>query len=802
MSSNVRQQTFVENYQDWSVYTSVKPLRNVATFNQLHCRLFWIAIVLAGIGACTYQTVTIVQEYLQYVRNTNVQFQDTIGSTFPAVTICNLNPIRLNALDSISELQKLEAVYQYLTSDAYQEGDDTNSTSDTDDDDGLSKKKREAGFESSKPVQIASKKKDKAVDGYSTIMTRDELYDMPDEHQLISRKKRAADADVYVSGTPCVLTPTVTTTVSPFECNIDVWLTTTAEPTTTIEPTTTDLTTTVEPTTTDLTTTELTTTEASTTIESTTTESTTTESTTTEIPLKLVQQQRLVPRPQLQPVPAPSPVVLVLKLLPLLPKLVPRPKQPLTSTTPKSITTSTTSTSSTTASTTTKSTTEGFDVTSLPIVQTKNYTTSELNELIDYFGLNKSSSRVALEAQVQDLMQTIIANLDPATLESAGYSLGDLVISCSFDTTPCDYENDFTKVTDPDYGNCYTYNANGTHKTARSGSAYGLRLITFSNVSDYLASSSCAGMRITISKQNFAVFPNTYGYDVAVGRYVLVAVGYDDIERLGHPYNNCTQKDDTEGSIYDGYYTYEGCVRTCFQQSLLANCSCVDSRFPKVSEDDVYCSYNNTEEFECYQNYINVNGDYTQTQNCSCASPCSDAQYSAVLTTAAWPTYFPNFTTPQCTGTYPGTDVDCYTAYTENAVAVDVMFANSEYEVTTESPNMNGYDLFRNISGAISLWIGASVITLFELLELLLYLCFSKKLCGPCKPRPDSAFADGSSSNDDIYDNDGDNELPPPIVDGGGMGFNSLDGPFGGDYNPAEGSGARARKVPSRFVSD
>jgi hypothetical protein len=54
----------------------------------------------------------------------------------------------------------------------------------------------------------------------------------------------------------------------------------------------------------------------------------------------------------------------------------------------------------------------------------------------------------------------------------------------------------------------------------------GLRMITFSNVSEYLYSSSQAGVRITISKQNFSPFPNTYGYNVGVGSYVAVPVEY------------------------------------------------------------------------------------------------------------------------------------------------------------------------------------------------------------------------------------------------------------------------------------
>lgn len=80
------------------------------------------------------------------------------------------------------------------------------------------------------------------------------------------------------------------------------------------------------------------------------------------------------------------------------------------------------------------------------------------------------------------------------------------------------------------------------------------------------------------------------------------------------------------------------------------------------------------------------------------------------------------------------------------------MYQNNEYETTKESPNMNGIDLFRNIAGAISLWIGASLITLFELLELICYICLSRSLFGPCKNRQD------------IYADDDQDLNPPPVV--------------------------------------
>ncbi|KAI6234178.1 hypothetical protein M3Y99_00825300 [Aphelenchoides fujianensis] len=424
-----------------------------------------------------------------------------------------------------------------------------------------------------------------------------------------------------------------------------------------------------------------------------------------------------------------------------------------------------------------------FDFSKLPIPEsTANYSIAKLNSLISYFGLNASSNRVALESQVQDRMQQIIADMDPNTREALGYKLRDLVISCAFNQIPCDYDTDFETITDPDYGNCYTYNYNGAHKTARSGTQYGLRLITFSNISDYLYSSSQAGVRVTLSKQNFAVFPNTYGYSVSVGSYVAVPVQYN------------------------GSYTYEGCLRSCFQQKMVERCGCADSRFPKSSPSEVYCGPTNETAFLCYQKSITSDGDYTAAANCTCYSPCTsdrkefrDPEYSAQLTTAAWPVFFENFTSAQCYQYYPGTTVDCYTAYSGNAVSIDVFYSDGVYETTTETPNMSGWDLFRNLAGAVSLWIGASLLTIFELIELLLFVCLSNGCCP--KKRV-------GAPNFDPYavPFGADDSFPPPVhgTDGmnGGLGMDGDSNGYGaGGYVPIEGGG-QAQRVPARFVSD
>lgn len=85
-------------------------------------------------------------------------------------------------------------------------------------------------------------------------------------------------------------------------------------------------------------------------------------------------------------------------------------------------------------------------------------------------------------------------------------------------------------------------------------------------------------------------------------------------------------------------------------------------------------------------------------------------------------------------------------------MAVDVFYSGGLYQATNETPNMSGMDLFRNLAGAVALWIGASLLTLLELVELLMFLFISKGMC-PKKGGVDPYAASGS-----------DGDLCPPAV--------------------------------------
>ncbi|ELU11651.1 hypothetical protein CAPTEDRAFT_212535, partial [Capitella teleta] len=60
-------------------------------------RGLWILIVLTAIGVGTFQSITILQNYLSYGTSTSISISyDYLD--FPSITLCNLNPIRYSML--------------------------------------------------------------------------------------------------------------------------------------------------------------------------------------------------------------------------------------------------------------------------------------------------------------------------------------------------------------------------------------------------------------------------------------------------------------------------------------------------------------------------------------------------------------------------------------------------------------------------------------------------------------------------------------------------------------------------------
>ena len=138
---------------------------------------------------------------------------------------------------------------------------------------------------------------------------------------------------------------------------------------------------------------------------------------------------------------------------------------------------------------------------------------------------------------------------------------------------------DFQIISDPTFGNCFTFNfdRNIPKSSLRAGPMYGLRVMLFVNASEYLPTSEAVGIRLAIHDKDDFPFPETFGYSAPTGYISSFGMRFLDFKthsvsyrmskmsRLPAPYGDCIPADFMEENyIYKGY-TYSTEVGIRFQ---------------------------------------------------------------------------------------------------------------------------------------------------------------------------------------------------------------------------------------------
>uniref|UniRef100_A0A914PEL8 Uncharacterized protein n=1 Tax=Panagrolaimus davidi TaxID=227884 RepID=A0A914PEL8_9BILA len=347
------------------------------------------------------------------------------------------------------------------------------------------------------------------------------------------------------------------------------------------------------------------------------------------------------------------------------------------------------------------------------------YTQKQINELETKYKINSTStSRISLESKIQDRLVAMM-RID----QNGGYGIKDIIIQCTFDKEECDMDNDFVHVYDPWYGNCYTFNYDGKYGITRAGTDYGLKMLVFSNISEYMETSSRSGFKIVLHRQNYAPFPNSDGLYVKTGKRSTINVKYRSFDALPAPYGICQPDKNTTGYIYDGYYTAEGCLRSCYQHKIIENCSCADPRYPKPKGSNVsWCDGTNLKSFLCYANYLETQGDFVKVSNCYCPPGCHKHTFNHNIATSNWPIKRKPFVTPMCNGYWPKTNIKCYDAYEKNAAMIGISHFNLLYRKTLQEADYWWWDVFEMFMGNLGLFTGITCLAAFEFLEFFILL--------------------------------------------------------------------------------
>ncbi|KAL8599243.1 hypothetical protein ACOMHN_007959 [Nucella lapillus] len=221
-----------------------------------------------------------------------------------------------------------------------------------------------------------------------------------------------------------------------------------------------------------------------------------------------------------------------------------------------------------------------------------------------------------------------------------------------------------------------------------------------------------------------------------------------DIQRTEAPYGKCLNygKGDQYhlnmySLEYDVGYSAKACQVTCFQSEMYSRCGCCHRDFPCYltsasgkSLNAQYCNYSAEQD---------VSNEFSKEQiGCSdiCQPSCKETSFTTEVSLGRWPSSSTEQTYLEQMKNHPSTtgktvDLD-YIRF--NIARINIYFKQLNYEHLKTSPAYDWSRLLSDLGGQFGLWLGFSLLTALEIVQLTFDLCERgiKRLCFSKKTGP------------------------------------------------------------------
>ncbi|XP_018410441.1 PREDICTED: acid-sensing ion channel 4 [Nanorana parkeri] len=313
---------------------------------------------------------------------------------------------------------------------------------------------------------------------------------------------------------------------------------------------------------------------------------------------------------------------------------------------------------------------------------------------------------------------------DPDMLDivnRTGHQLAEMLKSCNFSGNNCTAHN--FSVVYTRYGKCYTFNANKNNPkvTRQGGMGNGLEIMLDIQQEEYLPiwretneTSFEAGIRVQIHSQDEPPYIHQLGFGVSPGFQTFVSCQEQRLTYLPQPWGNCRASIPGE-EFLTGYSTYSisACRLQCEKESVVRKCNC---RMVHMPGNEKICSpkdYN-----ECADNTLDITVEDT-SDRCTCPTPCNLTRYNKEISMVRIPN--------KGSARYLAKKYNRNETYIrDNFLVLDIFFEALNYGTIEQKKAYDLASLLGDIGGQMGLFIGASILTILEILDYLYELIRDK----------------------------------------------------------------------------
>ncbi|XP_048196435.1 acid-sensing ion channel 3 [Perognathus longimembris pacificus] len=306
----------------------------------------------------------------------------------------------------------------------------------------------------------------------------------------------------------------------------------------------------------------------------------------------------------------------------------------------------------------------------------------------------------------------------------AGHALEDMLLDCRYRGRPCGPENFtviFTRM-----GQCYTFNsgADGAEllTTPKGGAGNGLEVMLDVQQDEYLPvwkdveeTPFEAGIRVHIHSQDEPPAIDQLGFGAPPGHQTFVSCQQQRLSFLPPPWGDCSsvfldpdldpEPADPPGSRAPGLpYSLVGCRLACEARYVARKCGC---RMVHMPGSAPVCSPQQYK--DCASPALDA---MLRKDACACPNPCAATRYAKELSMVRVPS--------RAAARYLARKYNRSETYiAENVLVLDIFFEALNYEMVEQTKAYEMSELLGDIGGQMGLFIGASLLTILEILDFL-----------------------------------------------------------------------------------
>ncbi|KAK6765731.1 hypothetical protein RB195_025565 [Necator americanus] len=315
-------------------------------------------------------------------------------------------------------------------------------------------------------------------------------------------------------------------------------------------------------------------------------------------------------------------------------------------------------------------------------------------------------------SQIKDMVPFIVGLQESDNRTELSWEYEDMFIWAAFEEKRLDLQRDLHLWNDVVLGNCFTFNHRTStldYKMRSSGIQGGLQVMMRVGSDEYVPWFDTASVLVFVHNKNEYVFSESVRYNAQPNGETLILIRDTKYARLAGRYGVCVKKpSEVKAYYYEGQYSTDGCLRSCYQDMIFKSCSCMDPRYP-VAPNTPTCEL---VQRPCIDSAVENAGDPSTWESCVCPLPCVNQQYSV-----EWHRTKSVLAPLRCSQ-YSATSYETCKEESEDDVLITINLPRLEFQAFAEVPDMDLNRFISNLGGLLGVLMGVCILSFIEVAVL------------------------------------------------------------------------------------